>query len=74
VTKLVSKRFVKKQQMQWTPRGAHLLLQIHTKMLNDNLESTFSAMASFVPACCCITPDFLADSRLPVHFALAESP
>ena len=22
----------------------------------------------------CITPDFLADSRLPVHFALAESP
>jgi high-affinity K+ transport system ATPase subunit B len=28
----------------------------------------------FVPACCCITPYFLADSRLPVHFAPAESP
>ena len=28
---LVSKRFVKKQQMQWTQRGAYLLLQIHTK-------------------------------------------
>ena len=25
----------------------------------------------FVPACCCITRDFLADSRLPVHFAPA---
>jgi hypothetical protein len=60
--------------MQWTPRSAHLLLPIHTKMLNDNLESTFSAMAPFVPACCYITPDFLADSRLPVHFAPAESP
>jgi len=29
----------------------------------------------FVPACCSITPDFLADSRLPVHFAaLLERP
>jgi hypothetical protein len=27
VNQVVSKRFVKKQQMQWTPRGAHLLLQ-----------------------------------------------
>ena len=24
-------------------------------------------MAPFVPGCCCIIPDFLADSRLPVH-------
>ena len=24
-------------------------------------------MAPFVPACCSITPDFSADSRLPVH-------
>jgi hypothetical protein len=37
----VSKRFLKKEQMQWTPRGARLVLQIRTKMLNDNLESTF---------------------------------
>jgi hypothetical protein len=28
----------------------------------------------FVPACCCITPDFLADSRLPVHLVSAEPP
>jgi hypothetical protein len=30
----VSRRFVKKQQMQWTLRGAHLLLQTRTEVLN----------------------------------------
>ncbi|HEY5814411.1 MAG TPA: hypothetical protein VIT23_17380, partial [Terrimicrobiaceae bacterium] len=38
---VVSKRFVKKQQTQWTPRGAHLLLQTRTKVLNDDLEDVF---------------------------------
>jgi hypothetical protein len=33
ITQVVSKRFVKKQQMQWTPRGADLLLQTRTKSL-----------------------------------------
>ena len=32
---------VKKQQMQWTLKGAHLLLQIRTKVLNNELEDTF---------------------------------
>jgi len=27
--------------MQWTPSGAHLVLQIRTKVPNDELESTF---------------------------------
>jgi hypothetical protein len=27
--------------MQWTPRGAHLLLQTRTKVLNDDLEDVF---------------------------------
>ena len=27
VNQVISKRFVKKQQIRWTPRGAHLLLQ-----------------------------------------------
>jgi hypothetical protein len=27
--------------MQWTLRGAHLLLQTRTKVLNDELEGTF---------------------------------
>ncbi|HYP66745.1 MAG TPA: ISKra4 family transposase [Thiobacillaceae bacterium] len=41
VNEVVSKRMVKKQQMQWTPRGAHLLLQARTKVLNDELDQTF---------------------------------
>jgi hypothetical protein len=38
---VISKRFVKKPQMRWTPRGAHLLLQTRTKVLNGDLEDTF---------------------------------
>ena len=32
---------VKRQQMQWTQRGAHLLLQIRTRVLNEEWEDTF---------------------------------
>jgi hypothetical protein len=32
---------VKKQQMRWTPRGAHLLLQIRTRVLNYQLADNF---------------------------------
>jgi len=38
---VLSKRFVKKQSMQWTKRGAHLLLQARVKTLNNELASTF---------------------------------
>ncbi|MDQ2832387.1 MAG: ISKra4 family transposase [Acidobacteriota bacterium] len=41
INQVVSRRFVKKQQMQWTLRGAHLLLQTRTKVLNDELDDTF---------------------------------
>jgi hypothetical protein len=41
VNEVVSKRMAKKQQMQWTPRGAHLLLQVRTKVLNEELDQTF---------------------------------
>ena len=41
VNQVVSKRFVKQQQMKWSPRGAHLLLQLHTRVLNDELRQTF---------------------------------
>jgi hypothetical protein len=41
VNQVISKRMVKKQQMQWTPRGAHLLLQTRTKVINDELEEVF---------------------------------
>jgi hypothetical protein len=41
VNQVVSKRMVKRQQMQWTERGAHLLLQTRTKVLNGELDETF---------------------------------
>jgi hypothetical protein len=41
VNYVVSKRMVKKQQMRWSQRGAHLLLQIRTRVLNGDWEATF---------------------------------
>jgi hypothetical protein len=41
VNQVVSRRMVKQQQMRWTPRGAHLLLQVRTQTLNDDLRATF---------------------------------
>jgi hypothetical protein len=41
INQVVSRRFVKKQQMHWTLRGAHLLLQTRTKVLNNELEEVF---------------------------------
>src|SRR5437762_12672509 len=34
INQVVSRRFVKKQQMQWTLRGAQLVLQTRTKVVN----------------------------------------
>jgi hypothetical protein len=42
VNQVVSKRMIKKQQMQWTEAGAHHLLQVRTKVLNDELRETFA--------------------------------
>ena len=41
INQVVSRRFVKKQQMAWTPRSAHLLLQTRTKVLNHELDEVF---------------------------------
>ncbi len=41
VNHVVAKRFTKRQQMQWSPKGAHLLLQMRTQVLNGELEQTF---------------------------------
>ena len=41
MNQIVSKRMVKHQQMQWTQRGAHMLLQIRTRVLNEEWEDTF---------------------------------
>jgi len=41
VNQVVSKRMVKKQQMRWSPQGAHLFLQVRTQVLNDDLTAAF---------------------------------
>ncbi len=59
VNQVVSKRMVKKQQMRWTPRGAHLLLQVRTRVLNDDLATDFRR---WYPAFVAPTPS--ADTQL----------
>jgi hypothetical protein len=42
VNRVVSRRFAKKQPMQWSKIGAHLLLQTRTKTLNGTLRDLFT--------------------------------
>ena len=41
VNQVLAKCFVKRQQMQWTKKGAHLLVQARTKVLNEEWEGCF---------------------------------
>ena len=41
VNQVISKRMVKQQQVQWSKKGAHLLVQMRTKVLNNELEGLF---------------------------------
>jgi DNA-binding NtrC family response regulator len=41
VNQLVSRRMIKRQQMHWTKRGAHLLLQVRSQVLNGDLRDSF---------------------------------
>lgn len=41
VNEVISKRFVKKQQMRWTKAGAYNLLQVRTQVLNEDLYQLF---------------------------------
>jgi len=41
VNEVVTKRMVKKQQMQWSQKGAHYLLQARTATLNGDLAKHF---------------------------------
>jgi hypothetical protein len=41
VNTVIGKRFAEKQQMQWSPRGAHLLLQTRTRALDGTLQAMF---------------------------------
>jgi len=42
VNRVISRRFAKKQQMQWSKKGAHLLLQTRTKTLDGTLRDLFA--------------------------------
>ena len=42
VNQIISRRFVKKQQMRWTERGSHHLLQIRTRVLNEEWRTTMA--------------------------------
>ena len=42
VNEVVSKRFCKRQQMQWSKAGTHLLLQTRVRTLNWELASIFT--------------------------------
>lgn len=42
VNQIISRRMVKKQQMRWSPEGAHLLLQLRTRVLNGDLAADFN--------------------------------
>ncbi|MGI9486226.1 MAG: ISKra4 family transposase, partial [Geminicoccaceae bacterium] len=42
VNVVVGKRFAKKQQMQWSKKGAHLLLQTRTRTLDGTLRKMFT--------------------------------
>lgn len=41
INQVVSKRMVKRQQMRWSQRGAHLLLQVRTRTLDGVLRDDF---------------------------------
>jgi len=41
VNEVVSRRMAKKQQMRWTQKGVHLLLQVRTKTLNNEIKDSF---------------------------------
>ena len=61
INQVVSKRMVKKQQMQWTPEGAHLLLQVRTQVLNADWADTFRTWyPDFPPAYAAPMPTALA--------------
>ena len=41
VNAVVGKRFAKRQQMRWSKRGAHLMLQTRTRVLDDTRKAKF---------------------------------
>lgn len=48
INEVIVRRMAKKQQMQWSRKGAHYLLQTRTAVLNNELQDKF---ASWYPVC-----------------------
>jgi hypothetical protein len=46
---IVSRRFAKKQQMQWSKKGAHRLLQTRTRTLDGTLHDLFTTWYPAMP-------------------------
>ena len=40
VNQVLNHRMYKRQQMRWTPRGAHLLAQVRCAVINGDLSAT----------------------------------
>jgi hypothetical protein len=62
INQVVSRSFVKRQQMHWTLRGTHPLLQTRTKVLNNELGGSVSPMVPILPSASesCVTTGFSA--------------
>ena len=50
VDRVVSRRFAKKQPMQWSRKGAHRLLQTRTRTLDGTLRDLFTTWYPAMPA------------------------
>ena len=50
VNSVIAKPMMKKQQMQWTPTGAHHLLQIRTRVLDSQLDHDINRWNQQPPA------------------------
>ncbi|EIS5723623.1 ISKra4 family transposase, partial [Shigella flexneri] len=55
----IARRMAKKQQMQWSRKGAHYLLQTRTAVLNNELQDKFV----------CWYPGFQSDGKGPAMAA-----
>jgi len=63
VNRVISRRFAKKQQMQWSKKGAHLLLQTRTKTCMGLLVSSISSFKSSVVLSLCLISGTIPPSR-----------
>jgi CHASE2 domain-containing sensor protein len=43
VNQVINARMCKRQQMRWTPRGAHLLVQVRCAVLNGDILEKWKA-------------------------------